>query len=154
MTPAAEVHEVRPGDNYWTISKSAYGTGRYFMALSRYNATRISDPRKMRPGMKVLTPTPQVLESSYPELFPENAARAEGDEPSGFFMASDGRPMYRVGRNDTLGGIAHRHLGRFSRWVEIYRLNQSRLKDPNRLQLGTELALPADASRVRVVGSR
>ena len=63
----------------------------------------------------------------------------------------NGRPMYRVGPDDTLGGIAQKHLGRFSRWGEIYQLNRHRLKNPNALTLGDLLILPPDASRVNVV---
>ena len=66
-------------------------------------------------------------------------------------MDANGAPMYRVGADDTLGGIAQKHLGRFSRWVEIYQINQHRLKDPNALTLGDVLELPADASRVSMV---
>lgn len=156
---SVHVHVVRPGDNYWKISKKQYGTVRYFSALARYNQQRIPDPKKMRPGMKVLTPTRDVLESKNPDLFPKFAGKTADvsnvghrpDGPSGFYVDAQGRPMYRVGQNDTLGGIAHKHLGRFSRWVEIYRLNRHRLKDPNALTLGDVLQLPPDASRVNMV---
>jgi nucleoid-associated protein YgaU len=154
-----EVYIVRPGDNYWNISKRQYGTVRYFTALARYNQQRIPDPKKMRPGMKVLTPTRDVLESRNPDLFPRFAANTGGianashqsGANAGFFVSAGGGPMYRVGPEDTLGGIAQKHLGRFSRWVEIYQLNRHRLKDPNALTLGDELQLPADASRVSMV---
>ena len=153
------VYVVRPGDNYWKISKAQYGTVRYFSALARFNAKRIPDAKKMRPGMKVLTPARQVLEAQYPDLFPKFAANTEGvsnvghraGEKAGFFLDTKGAPMYRVGQNDTLGGIAQKHLGRFSRWVEIYQLNRHRLKDPNALTVGDILQLPANASRVNMV---
>lgn len=156
---AVEVYEVRPGDNYWKISKKQYGTVRYFSALARYNQKRIPDPKKMRPGMKVLTPSREVLEANNPDLFPKFAAKTsdvsnvghDADGPTGFYVDAQGRPMYRVGPDDTLGGIAHKHLGRFSRWTEIYRLNRHRLKDPNALTLGDLLILPPDASRVSMV---
>ncbi|MCA9071100.1 MAG: LysM peptidoglycan-binding domain-containing protein, partial [Planctomycetaceae bacterium] len=154
-----QIYEVRPGDNYWKISKNQYGTVRYFSALARYNQKRIPDPKKMRPGMKVLTPTREVLEANNPDLFPKFAAKTadvspvghRADQPSGFYVDAQGRAMYRVGQNDTLGGIAHKHLGRFSRWTEIYQLNRHRLKDPNALTLGDVLILPSDASRVNMV---
>jgi nucleoid-associated protein YgaU len=154
-----EVYVVRPGDNYWRISKKQYGTVRYFMALARYNQPRIPDPKKMQPGMKVLTPARELLESRNPDLFPKYAANTQGlhnvahqaGEKSGFFLDANGTPMYRVGPEDTLGGIALKHLGRFSRWSEIYQMNQHRLKNPNALSLGDVLELPADASRVSMV---
>lgn len=158
-TDRPEVYVVRPGDNYWRISKKQYGTVRYFMALARYNQPRIPEPNKMQPGMKVLTPTRELLESRNPDLFPKFAANAggihnvahQGGEKAGFFLDANGAPMYRVGPDDTLGGIAQKHLGRFSRWEEIYQMNQHRLKNPNALSLGDILELPADASRVSMV---
>ncbi len=153
------VYVVQPRDSYWTISKKQYGSVRYFSALARYNQQRIPDPTKMRPGMKILIPSREVLESQNPDLFPKFAQAAgsvsnvahQAGEPSGFYVDAGGRPMYRVGPNDTLGGIAQKHLGRFSRWGEIYQLNRHRLKDPNALTLGDLLILPPDASRVNVV---
>ncbi len=59
--------------------------------------------------------------------------------------------MYRVGSDDTLTGIAQRHLGRASRWTEIYDQNRDVLKTPNDLTLGTVIRLPDDASRLSLV---
>ena len=149
-----DVYEVRPRDNYWTISKTVYGTGRYFTALARFNRSRIPDPKKMRPGMKVLVPTREALEQANPDLFPKRVLNTDpAGADSGFFMDENGTPRFRVGKEDTLGSIAHAHLGRFSRWTEIYQLNRQRLNDPNKLTPGTELQLPQDASRVRVVSA-
>jgi len=62
-----------------------------------------------------------------------------------------GSPAYRVGERETISEISARFLGRSSRWIEIYRLNQSVVKDPNKLKAGLILALPADAAEVNVV---
>ena len=62
--------------------------------------------------------------------------------------------MYRVGSTDTLSSIARNHLGRSSRWVQIYQMNRDILKDGNTLSVGATLKLPGDASQVQVVGSR
>ncbi len=149
-----DVYEVQSRDNYWSISKRVYGTGRYFTALARFNRTRIPDPRKMRPGMKVLVPTREVLEQANPDLFPKRVLNTDpSGADSGFFLDENGTPRFRVGKEDTLGSIAQAHLGRFSRWTEIYRLNRQRLKDPNKMPVGTELQLPQDASRVRMVSA-
>ena len=61
--------------------------------------------------------------------------------------------MYRVGGDDTLTEIAKSHLGRSSRWVQILEMNRNVLQDGNSLKIGTVLKLPADASRVQVVGT-
>ncbi|MCH7688199.1 MAG: LysM peptidoglycan-binding domain-containing protein [Planctomycetes bacterium] len=156
------VYEVQSGDNYWSISKKQYGTARYFLALSRYNRDRIPDEKRMRPGMKVLTPSPEILQVRYPDLFPKRSAQSSPSQssastipktgqPSGFFRGRHREPLYRIGEQDTLSGIAQRHLGRSSRWIQIYEMNRSRLPSPNNLTIGTVLQLPADASNVRLV---
>ncbi len=67
---------------------------------------------------------------------------------SGYFYSRTGEPLYRIGPDDTLGGIAQKHLGRTSRWRELYELNQNVLKSPDNLTVGAVIRLPSDASRV------
>ncbi len=160
-----DVHVVREDENYWTISKQRYGTAKYFSALARFNQSRIPDPKKMRPGMKVLIPEARLLEARYPELLGYcggiRQASAGGEEyegaipkTPGFFRTSAGQPMYRVGRADTLTDISLSYLGRQSRWVQIFSLNRDRLADPHNLTIGTVLRLPADATQVVLAGER
>ena len=140
---------VKNGENYSKISKRVYGTTRYFSALAVFNQHRIAEPKHMRPGMVVLTPSKEVLEERYPQLFVDSKPKVV--EPAAFLLLEDGSPAYRVGERETLSEISKRFLGRSSRWVEILRLNQSNVKDPNKLKPGTILALPADATEVNVV---
>ena len=140
---------VKNGENYSKISKRVYGTTRYFSALAVFNQHRIAEPKHMRPGMVVLTPSKEILEERYPQLFVDSKPKVV--EPAAFLLLEDGSPAYRVGERETLSEISKRFLGRSSRWVEILRLNQSNVKDPNKLKPGTILALPADATEVNVV---
>ena len=140
---------VQNGDNYTKISKRVYGSVKYFSALAVFNQHRIPEPKNMRPGMVVLVPEKKVLEERYPELFADSQPKVA--EIAEFFLLEDGSPAYRVGERETISQIAERFLGRSSRWIEIYRLNQSVLKDPNKLKAGLILALPADATEVNVV---
>ena len=141
--------EVKANDNYWKISRRAYGSTRYYAALARYNQNRIANPRHLRPGMKVLIPSAAALETRYPKLFKSTSPK---DKPrSGYFVQSDGSAAYRIGERDTLSEIAERHLGRSSRWIEIYRSNRNVLPNPNRLKPGTVIALPDDATDVHVI---
>lgn len=151
------VYKVQPADSYWTISRKAYGTSRYFMALAELNKTRIPDPTKMKPGMIVQTPSRAVLESQYAALLPKGTAlpatageakAAPKSGTTGLTFTQDGRPVYRTGEKDTLESIAASHLGRASRWRQILEMNRDKLSDPNRLKVGTELELPPDASNV------
>lgn len=140
--------KVLNGDNYSKISKRVYGTTRYFSALAVFNQHRIPEPKNMRPGMIVLTPPADVLETRYPQLFEDMKPKVP--EPAEFMELEDGSPAYRVGERETLSKISERFLGRSSRWVEIYRMNQTIVQDPNRLKPGIILALPADATEVHV----
>jgi LysM repeat protein len=38
--------------------------------------------------------------------------------------------LYKVGRGDTLSGIAEEQLGSANRWPEIFRLNRDIISDP------------------------
>ena len=80
------------------------------------------------------------------------SATTVGDrQKAGFFIGNQGYPMYRVASGDTLTAIAADHLGRASRWKQIYRMNQQALKSPDRLAPGLVLKLPGDASRVPLI---
>lgn len=158
LNEAGDYYVVRPQDNFWTISRKKYGTARYFMALAQLNKAHVPDPTRMRPGLKVATPPTEILETRFAQYLPKGSAvePASGERPAGksgpagFFMNSDGKAMYRTGEKDTLSDIAARHLGRASRWIQIYEMNRDKLATPNQLKIGTELVLPADASNVAV----
>jgi nucleoid-associated protein YgaU len=143
------IHVVKSGDSFWTISRQHYGAGRYFNALAAYNQARIPNPQTIRPGMKVMVPDAAVLQQRYPQLTGGTYSPGQTDQsaPSGLFIER-GQPMYRVGKGDTLTDIAHQHLGRASRWIQIYGMNQGQLTNGASLKTGMVLRLPADASQV------
>lgn len=152
---------VQNGENFWTISKKLYGSGRYFQLLAEINRTRVSDPRKMKPGLKLFAPDRSAIDAQYQARhkaaqttvseFSGKKTNHKKSKPAGFFISQDGQPMYRVGSSDTLTDISQKHLGRSSRWYQIYQINRQRLQNPNKLQIGTELQLPYDASRLSLV---
>lgn len=147
------VHTVQPGENYWSISRKFYGTPRFNLALAASNSQRIPDPRKMRPGMKVLIPSVGAMRATYPKLCPKDLVAGEvakAGQKEGFSIDRSGNAWFVVGSDDTLGSIAHQHLGRASRWIQIYQLNRQSVPDPNKLRIGTKLRLPSDASDVRI----
>ena len=131
-----------------------------------HNQNVIPDPKRMKPGVAIATPDVGLLEQKYAEFIPKSAAadstpsvtttqsrKSDDAGPAGYFVAADGSPMYGIGDQDTLSDIAKSHLGRSSRWVQILEMNRSVLRDGNELKIGTVLRLPADASRVQVVGT-
>ncbi|QDV50187.1 LysM domain/BON superfamily protein [Gimesia fumaroli] len=159
--PTGGEYVVQNGENFWTISKKLYGSGRYFQLLAEMNRSRVSDPRKMRPGLKLIAPDQGTIDAEYRARhkatqtmvseFSGQGGSRKSSKPAGFFISQDGRPMYRVGSSDTLTDISQKHLGRSSRWYQIYQINRQRLQNPNKLQIGAELQLPYDASRVSLV---
>ncbi len=54
-----------------------------------------------------------------------------------------GQQVYKVVSGDTLSGIARRHLGSAGRWPDIWNANKNRIADPNLIEIGWELVLPA-----------
>jgi nucleoid-associated protein YgaU len=153
---ASDYYVVQPTDSFWTISRKKYGTTRYSQALAEANKSRIPDPSRMQPGMKISTPPAETLEERYGQFLP-NGTRVQTTAaedasakaaPTGFFVTPDGTPKYRTAEHDTLSDIARKHLGRSSRWIQIYQMNRDKLSNPNQLKVGTELALPGDASAV------
>jgi len=49
---------------------------------------------------------------------------------------------YTVLTGDTLGKISRRFYGMASKWPAIYEANADKIKDPNRLRVGTVLTIP------------
>ena len=153
---AGKTYVIQSGDNFWTISKKLYGSVAYFQALTAYNQRLGIDPRRLRPGTQIAAPSRATLQARYAKLIPKATsatAASAGQQQAGFFMSRDGTPMYRIGGRETLSGISKTHLGRSSRWVQIYQLNKSQLSNPDSLTIGTVLRLPVDASSVRLAES-
>lgn len=152
FSPDDTVHIVRKGESFWTIAKKHYRMGRYSAALTEYNKSRIPNPDRIAPGMKVIVPPVATLEQKFGHMIsgyvsPESEAAAAAAKP-GFFVDRMGVPFYRVGEGDTLSDIARNHLGRSSRWVQIVGLNKEHLPNPDAMKPGMVLRLPDDASEM------
>ncbi|MDB5389833.1 MAG: Peptidoglycan-binding LysM [Planctomycetaceae bacterium] len=153
---------IRPNDNYWRISRKVYGTPRYFEALRKHNEQTISDPKNLKVGTRIATPSIELLEQEYKDILPvipapkpAGAAYKSPTAPQhpGYFLELGNQPAYRVGPTDTLSGISQKTLGRSTRWDEIYELNKDRLAGHDQLSVGTILRLPPDASQPRLVAA-
>ncbi|MBN2097861.1 MAG: OmpA family protein [Candidatus Omnitrophica bacterium] len=51
---------------------------------------------------------------------------------------------YKVQKKDTLWKIAKKELGSGHRWKYLYELNKDRIKDPNKLKVGTTIIIPVE----------
>ncbi len=52
--------------------------------------------------------------------------------------------FYTVQKGDTLGAIAQKHLGKASRYTEIFEANKPMLEDPDRIYPGQVLRIPPE----------
>ncbi|HVR80592.1 MAG TPA: LysM peptidoglycan-binding domain-containing protein [Luteimonas sp.] len=58
---------------------------------------------------------------------------------------SEGMQTYTVRKGDTLSHIAQHHYGKASKWHAIFEANRDQLDNPDLIQPGQVLKLPADA---------
>jgi ABC-type amino acid transport substrate-binding protein len=66
-----------------------------------------------------------------------------GTGPVEITKVATGQKVYKVKPGDTLSGIARAELGNLRRWPEIWEANRGRIADPNLIDIGWELVLPA-----------
>ena len=90
-------HEVRPGDDLWSLAERYYGDGRDWRKIAAANPT-------------VLTGGPDRLQVGWRLRIPDL-----DDGP-----ARDGGRLVTVRRGDTLSAIAERELGAAARWTDIF----------------------------------
>jgi nucleoid-associated protein YgaU len=69
-------HVVASGENFWTISRLYYSSGRYYKALWKANSQKFPDIRKLHVGNVLLVPPVEDLDASYIA-----SARARPSEP-------------------------------------------------------------------------
>ena len=62
-----KLHRVRSGENFWTISRLYYSTGRYYVALWAANAKEVPDIRELYVGTVLRIPPPEALDRSLVE---------------------------------------------------------------------------------------
>lgn len=159
------LHTVRPGENFWTISKLYYRSGRYYKALHAANRAQVPDIARLFVGTVLKIPPPEKLDRSLidretappvtrttrkadpadlADLAPPVRPRLLRPDPEA--VEPPRRPTYKVKPNDTLRSIARETLNDSRRDKEIFNLNRDTLEDPRDLPPGTILTLPEDAN--------
>jgi nucleoid-associated protein YgaU len=106
---------------------------------SDYPMTTYTPPTRTTPPARPATQEPTYVDDS-PSA---GTADSSGEvlEPRTRSAPAAGR-TYVVKKGDTLAGISKRFYGKESRWRSIYNANRNRIKDPNKLQIGTKLTIP------------
>ena len=171
------VHEVKPGENFWTISKLYYRSGRFYKALHAANRKQVPDIRQLWVGTVLRIPPPEALDRTLIDapnrsngdeattsIVSRTSKRSEPPDDADLAMPvrprrtrpdpeapveAPRRPTYKVKPFETLRGIARDTLNDPRRDREIYNLNRDVLDDINVLPAGTVLTLPEDASTAR-----
>lgn len=60
--PPVRRHVVRSGENFWTISRLYYGSGRYYQALWAANRDLVDAPDRLEVGMRIVVPDVHQLD--------------------------------------------------------------------------------------------
>src|SRR5205823_2060736 len=74
-------HIVQSGENFWTIARLYYGSGRFYLALWKANRGLVPAPEKLRVGMTIRIPPPEALDRALVKAAPPVAAAGTGPEP-------------------------------------------------------------------------
>lgn len=91
-------------------------------------APQVHEPEVREPETAAVAPTPTVAEPPAP-------APITADKPA--------LVNYTVTAGDTLSSIAAKCFGKPTDWPKVYALNRHRIADPDRLQVGMTLQVPA-----------
>ncbi|MGE5754631.1 MAG: LysM peptidoglycan-binding domain-containing protein [Planctomycetaceae bacterium] len=90
-------HVVQSGENFWTISRLYYGSGRYYLALWKANSRLVPAPERLRVGMTIRIPPPEALDRSL--IQPPQSMPATGSESgSGKIYRRTSRPVLQEDR--------------------------------------------------------
>jgi nucleoid-associated protein YgaU len=89
-------HTVQSGENFWTISRDYYGSGRYYVALWAANASRIGKIDQLHVGDVVAIPSTENLDPSLIENTKVARTRRSADsdsEPAQVARSRDARTV-------------------------------------------------------------
>lgn len=150
-------YTVQSGDTLEAIARKNY-PGRTYTAIKAISeANGISDPRRIRVGMKLKMPTLPAQEQANRNTTPQrntNPARPENRQVAEPLTPStprtnaqpDEADVYLVQGGDTLERIARKVLNDGRRWREIYEWNRDQLNDPGVLRVGQKLKIKKDVA--------
>lgn len=147
-------HTVREGDSVFRIAATHYGDGTLWPRLRDFNRGKIGSEGEIREGVVLELPPKDVLMGTAvmppPGVTPQRAqpsgapaAPAKTDSPQKRGDEAGAHRIYVVKKGDELGTVARETLGSARRWPEIAALNRDVLPDPDQLQTGMKLRIPA-----------
>ncbi|MGB8225602.1 MAG: LysM peptidoglycan-binding domain-containing protein [Sedimentisphaerales bacterium] len=146
---------VAPGDNLAEIAQKMYGPeiGKKPASIQKIfnaNKDKLSSINAIQVGQKLVIPpledkTNTLLKTGLFERVSEKVSKITSPQTAQVSNQSS-KEQYRqyvVKESDSLWQIAQVQLGNGNRFSEIIQLNQSVLSDPEKLEVGMKLKLPA-----------
>jgi len=112
-------------------------------AIADANKDIISDPARIRAGMKIKIPEPAGKDTLV-KIGDRKDLDRETSKTSADKASSTPKPgsKYIVKQHDTLMSISRAAYGRPNEWQAIFKANKDKLASPERLSTGTVLILP------------
>jgi len=124
------IHVVQGGETLSHISQKYYGTSRKWRTILEANKDVLSDPKLLRPDMKLTIPAIEV------------ATVAVSSRPA-LSASSTASRTYKVQKGDTLFRIAMKCYEDGAKWRDILKANEDRISDPKRdVRPGMSLVIP------------
>ncbi len=124
------VHTVDRNDSLWRLAERYYGDGMKWKALAKANADLVGPD-----GVN-------YLETGWKLTIPNVPAHDQAAAPHHDPAAKPGH-TYTVERGDSLSEIADEAYGDSSRWPQVARANADLIDDPDLIDVGWKLDLPA-----------
>lgn len=127
IPPEFEEHVVVEGDTIWSIAESKWGDANLGGVIARANP--MVDPKRLRPGVRLLIPKD-----------PRNIQGLPVDEPAP--PVKQDIVQYVVAPNDTLSDIAKHFYGKASLWTRIRDANPDKVSSEGNVRVGVTLLIP------------
>jgi nucleoid-associated protein YgaU len=119
---------VKKGDSLWKIAVSEYNDGYKWTELAKAND--LKNPGAIEIGQKLILPKIEIKEV----VVIDNQVKEEK-------IVSGGE--YKVVKTDSLWKIAVRAYGDGYQWTKIWQANNSKIINPNGLEIGMILTIPS-----------
>lgn len=121
--------EVEPGDSLSILAHQHLGSSDRWRELFDANRDKLKQPNAIQVGMKLRLPSANTQNTSSQSPQPPTSGSKTG--------------TYVVKPSDSLSSIAQKTLGDPNRWEEVFKVNRKRLRDPDDIQVGLRLTIPA-----------
>ncbi|HBC73068.1 MAG: Peptidoglycan-binding LysM [Candidatus Amesbacteria bacterium GW2011_GWB1_47_19] len=146
-------YQIQKGDTLWNISERVYGSGYKWVDIVNSNDSLKANPADLKEGTNILLPKLDTdVETAVKS---ETATPTEGliltspsPKPEIPAVVSPGQGTYVVVKGDSLWKIAEKTYGSGYNWVDIYRENTMKIKNPDIIWVGTELNLPQVSAKI------